>query len=359
MPTNDWLTRILESDRLRVEADLQAAQGQRFQPTGYPDLGAATYRVPGDTPTLLVESPQSVANRMEAVCWDAATQDVVDPLQGLPYVRVELTGVGGERSITASLLEAHRLNSPYIMHAQAAGEPFQEALRTRCGIPARSKPKKAAATGGETADAEDSEDSAGIGIVDPRKVAKGVFHYDPNAILHGVFLTELDGRARLTRTLSGFIEASNVREALSGGVKLDRVHASGDTSRGYGNVPYARVEFVAESIRAYFTLDVAMLRSYGLPQEAATLLTVLALWKIRRFLRTGLRLRTACDLELAPAGLRVTAPGGLELPGEDDLTDRLHTAIAGCASHWARPAVTVLQRSIADGSTAKGKKSNR
>ncbi len=364
MSATDWLTRVLESDRLRLEVELHPAQGQRFQPTGYPDLGPATYRVPGgadggDTQMLLVESPQSVANRLESVCWDTAAQDVVAPLQGLPYVRVELEGDGEGPGVTASLLEAHRLNSPYVMHGQIGGRAFEEILRAESSIPQRSKPKKGAPAQGESSDGEEAEDGAGVGIVDARKIAKAAFHYDPNAVLHGVFLTQLDGRARLTRILSGFIEAVNVREALSGGVKLDRVHAGGDTSQGYGNVPYARIEYVAQTIRAYFTLDVAMLRSYSLPQEAEVLLAVLALWKIRRFLRTGLRLRTACDLEIGPDGLRVTAPAGLDVPGEDDLEHRLRIAIANCAPHWASPPVTVLQRSIADGATAKAKKPKR
>jgi len=42
--------------------------------------------------------------------------------------------------------------------------------------------------------------------------------------------------------------------ASSGGVKNDTVNPSGDTSKGFGNVPYARDEFTAGSIIAYFNL---------------------------------------------------------------------------------------------------------
>ena len=43
-----------------IEADLAPAQGTRFQPTGFPNLGHATYRLHDGTQMLLIESAQSV-----------------------------------------------------------------------------------------------------------------------------------------------------------------------------------------------------------------------------------------------------------------------------------------------------------
>src|SRR5690606_6846781 len=101
------------SPRLLLEADLVPIQGTRFQPTGFPDLGAAEYSSPdGSRRMLLVESAQSMANRLEAVCWDEVADDWVAPLRGLPVIKVkDLDG----NSLTNSVLEAHRLNSPYIL----------------------------------------------------------------------------------------------------------------------------------------------------------------------------------------------------------------------------------------------------
>ena len=62
-----------------------------------------------------------MANRLEAVCWDEATDDVVLELKGLPYVRVKLAGLGNGTDTTSSLLEFHRLNSPYIMTGRDEG----------------------------------------------------------------------------------------------------------------------------------------------------------------------------------------------------------------------------------------------
>ena len=43
------------SGRLLVEADLVPLQGQRFQPTGFADLGAAVYTLPDSTSSIRVE----------------------------------------------------------------------------------------------------------------------------------------------------------------------------------------------------------------------------------------------------------------------------------------------------------------
>ena len=148
---------------------------------------------------------------------------------------------------------------------------------------------------------------------------------------------------RLTRALSGFIEARNVRPAELGGVKNDRVNPSGDTRQGFGNVPFHRTDFVAQAITAYFNLDLSLLRGYGLPPEALDLLTGLALFKIQGFLARGLRLRTACDLEVN-GGLRVTRPSGYALPTLAELEAALPGQIAACAQKglFASPAVTTV-----------------
>ena len=103
-------TALKTSSRLHIEAALQPSQGSRFQPTGFPNLGAAAYDGPDGTRMLLVESAQSMANRLEAVCWDTVVDDWIPPLRGLPVVKVvDKDG----NSLTNSVLEAHRLNSPY------------------------------------------------------------------------------------------------------------------------------------------------------------------------------------------------------------------------------------------------------
>lgn len=106
---------LAHSPRLLIEADLAPIQGTRFQPTGFPDLGAAVYDGPAGQRMLLVESAQSMANRLETVCWDEINEDWVEPLRGLPLIKVM---DDSSKMLTNSLLEAHRINSPYILEGK-------------------------------------------------------------------------------------------------------------------------------------------------------------------------------------------------------------------------------------------------
>src|ERR1700690_49807 len=101
-----------DQPRLLLKVALKPIQGTRFQPTGIPDLGAAADDGPDGRKMLLVESAQSMANRLEAVCWDVGADDWVTPLKGLPAVKVKDKS---DKPLTNSVLEAHRLNSPYIL----------------------------------------------------------------------------------------------------------------------------------------------------------------------------------------------------------------------------------------------------
>ena len=334
MKNNEWRmisvldsARLARTPRLLLEADLWPVQGDRFQPTGFPDLGAATYTRPNGVEMVLVESAQSMANRLEAVCWDDSRDDLVPELDGMPYVMVNLSSATGKPR-TSSILEFHRLNSPYIM---SSSECFADRLASEAGLVARSRQRKG-----------DSEGDSILGMIDMAGLAKACFRFDPNSVLHGVFLEKIDGRARLTRLLSAFVEAENARPAESGGVKLDRVQPSGSAKDGYGNVPFRRIEYVAERITAYFSLDLATLGGYSLPEPASRLLISLALWKIRKLLSDSLRFRTACDLEVKE--LRVMKPSEFKIPGADSLTAAVSKAIAECrqAQLFADPPITHL-----------------
>ena len=293
------LTPLDGEPRLLIEATLQPIQGSRFQPTGFPNLGHAVYESPdGDGRIVLVESAQSMANRLEAVCWDESGDDWVAPLKGLPVVKV-VDEKGNP--LTNSVLEAHRINSPYILESK--DKSVAEKLKQRLA-------------------------SMEVGRVDLRELARVLLEFDTNALLHGVFLAKKElagGRLRLPRSLSAFIEATNARVAASGGVKNDSVNPSGDTARGFGNVPFARDEWVSERITAFFNLDLRQIRAFGLGDAVERLLIAMALFKIRRFFVEGLRLRTACDLDVDE--IAVTRPGGFELSSLDDLEAELPALI--------------------------------
>ena len=305
------LTALDNTPRLLRKAILVPIQGSRFQATGFPEIGAAQYEGPDGTPMLLVESAQSMANRMETVCWDTVADAWVPPLDGLSVVKV-LDKDGDP--LTNSVLEAHRINSPYILEGK--DKTVFDKLKQ------------------ELAEMEE-------GIVDLRKLADVLLRTDINALLHGVFLAKKElagGRLRLPRALGGFIEARGVKTAASGGVKNDAVNPSGDTAKGFGNVPFSREEFVAEEIAAYFNLDLAQLRGYGFNRPVYALLVALALFKIRRFLEYGLRLRTACDLDCQR--VEITRPSGFELPALAALSDALPDLIRAAGVDFQTTTVT-------------------
>jgi CRISPR-associated protein Csb1 len=300
--------------RLLVEVNLKPLQGTRFQPTGFPDLGAATYQAADSTSMLLVESAQSMANRMEAVCWDEGKNDWTQSLKGLPFIQVMDKDC---KPLTNSILESHRINSPYILESK--DKTFSETIKSNLGVM-------------ET------------GRVDLQLLARTLLKYDVNSLLHGVFLAKKDlagGRLRLPRALSGFVEAKNANVAASGGVKKDEVNPKGEAKKGFGHVPFHRDEYTG-NITAFFNLDLAQIRGYRLGRDVEDLLTVLAIYKIRKVLSEGLRFRTACDLEI-DGDILVKRPIGFSLPSLKETEEALPGLIACCQPNFAEPVVTTVK----------------
>lgn len=310
---------------------LQPLQGSRFQPTGFPDLGAATFQKPsgesGWTQALHVESPQSMANRLELTTWDAAAADQRKELAGLPYVRVL---ADDETFLTSSRLEAHRLASAYIMDGSIDGTTGRDMLQERLGL-----------TAGRA--------------MDPRAFARAVCRLDPLSLVHGVFFAQKPWpwQPKIARVVTCFIDAEDVQEAVSGGVKTDSVNPKVDTDRGtsegYGTVPHQRVEFTARTITAYASVDHEQIRSYGLGTTGSELLEALIGFELTQLFRGGpLRLRTACDLTIREGG--ESALDGIAEP--DTATERLTAAIAA-SSELLGPVTEVVWSPAATRKKAK------
>jgi CRISPR-associated protein Csb1 len=300
------LTRLDSASRLLVEADLKVATGGggRFQPTGFPDLGPALYRGADGANWLLIESPQSMANRLERVCWvdgDGETDRVGrynDACLGIPYVQA--TDSDG-RPLTASTLEAHRLSSPYIWGTQ----PFDDPDNNGNQINLADYLKRLFNL---------SENR----LVPWKKVAEGLLKVDPGCLLHGVWFNEgsfAGGKVRITRALSGYIEARDPATANFGFQKRDPVsdrtdkEAGQSAAEGYGSVIGPKQHFTSPEVKAYFQIDLERLRSYGLSPEQVRALTAWAIYKIRRVLvasRDGVAdLRTECKFETVKVSAQV------------------------------------------------------
>jgi CRISPR-associated protein Csb1 len=309
------LKRLDNASRLLMTVPLKPVQGDRFQPTGFPSLGASDYTRPTGVRTVLVESAQSMANRFEATCWDAGLNKPIADLDGISHVTVRQNG----ETVTDSMLEAHRLNSVYIERCKE--DFFGKTLAIAMGVD-KAKP------------------------VNRKKLIEALLKYDVGCLIHGVFLESLDGRLRIPRALSAFIEAVNVEVAASGGVKNDRVKATKEEGKGskegFGNVPFSRDEYVAERINLFVNLDLAQIRGYGLGENVTRLLILLALFKLRKLLDGDLRLRTACDLVVDTGETTAITPNSFVLPSMEDLVGKgsaegeLRRAINACKDNTGK-----------------------
>jgi len=290
----------MTAPRTVIEVELRPLIGSRFQPTGFPDLGAAEFGGSDGRKALLVESVQSMANRLEATTWDDGRADQVEELAGLPYVRI--TDADGA-FLSSSRLEAHRLASAYVVHGTIDGTKGEDWLRERLGLQA-GRP------------------------LDHRAVARACFALDPVSLVHGVFFARKGWpwQPRITRAVTSFIEAYDVVPAVSGGVKRDVVvneAKDGATAEGYGTVPHHRVEYTADKIVAYFAVDHAQIRSYGLSEAGTALLEAFIEFEIGTLLSGDLRLRTACDLMLTDVRQG-------EVPNPVDAAQRIGKLVHDC-----------------------------
>lgn len=316
---------LKNASRILMEVELRPVQGNRFQPTGFPDIGAAVYERPDGKRMILVESAQSMANRLEDVCFSANKIDIAEELNGLPYIKVKLKDETGETRETSSLIEAHRLNSPYIMSDKGFIENLKNMADYRKGK-----------------------------AIDWRKVGKALIFYDPNSLIHGTFLANLeDGRFKVPRILTAFIEAEGIREAESGGVKINQIDPSGTLrtenvgSNVYGNVPYHRMEYTAEKITAYFNIDLSLINGYSLEEPSRRLLISLSLYKIVKFLNGSLRLRTSCDLK-KEGEIKVKEPNEFRVPDIEWLKKDISSLLKECTDMglFSQPSVTELNVAV-------------
>lgn len=304
---------LLDAPRIKIVADLAPLAGTRFQPTGFPDLGAATYPSPTDpgTTLLLVESVQSMANRLEAQLWPVGSLAPASVAEGLAYVRVA-SETGGY--LTSSRTESHRLASAYVKDADFNGVKGLNLIGEKLGL-AKNQP------------------------MDHAKVHRAIYALDPLCLLHGVFFADnaWPGQPKIARAVSAFVEAEGAQEAYSGGVKFDHVSNAGDkeagkgSAEGFGNVPFPRTEYVARSITAYFVIDTSQIRRYHLDRSEQELLLALALFEVRSLLDEGLRLRTACDLEVVDEP-SVERPAGSALPDQTTVAGWVHERIGAAQS---------------------------
>jgi CRISPR-associated protein Csb1 len=270
--TPDTLLNASRRWYLPVRLKVAEAFDERFQPTGFPNLGPALYKaVNNGAPTdyLLVESAQSLANWMEALCLDPQHPCRYNTdCAGIPYVVVR-EKVNKEKDLTSSLTEPHRLASDMILNAQENGRKFSITLTTTLLQVDKNRP------------------------VHLPTIAKRLFYIDPACLLHGVFLEKLDGRIRFPRLLSATITAKEPQAVNAGGVMRGYVTAAGSEA----SIPYSTQHFASSDIKLQLTFHTDTLNSWGLDREEQQFLAAFALYKVNKLLASFPRLRTACVLD--------------------------------------------------------------
>ena len=268
-------TLLNAAHRWYLPVRLKVAEGfdERFQPTGFPNLGPALYKAMNDGAAadyLLVESAQSLANWMEALCLDPQHPcRYNNDCAGIPYVVVrEKVNSQPTTDLTSSVTEPHRLASDMVLDATNNGSKFSNTLTMLLQVD-KDRP-----------------------VYLPR-IAKRLFYIDPACLLHGVFLEKLDGRVRFPRLLSATITAKEPQAVNAGGVMRGYVTAAGSEA----SIPYSTQHFASSDIKLQLTFHTDTLNSWGLDDEERQFLAAFALYKVNKLLASFPRLRTACVLD--------------------------------------------------------------
>ena len=344
-PNTTLVDKFLEQDRVVIDASMELTNGSFFQPTGFPDIGACVFVDKEGRRRCLVESEQSLTNRLEAVCMQAPGTWRA-PFDGkLPVVHV--SDVSGSLLAT-NLTEPHRLSSSYVLEGtldgdgnkEKNGNRLQDVLRAHLGV---------------------SEDGKRWPLDKRAELSRVVFALDPAAMLHGFqFMQWSAVGLRQQRLLHARMEAvlAGDSDVHYGMVKVDAIEPE-SSSQKMGNKGQSiahKARLVPESINATFEIDVLGLRERWLVEKpepptdqdddekkkkreeafaqnaaAQKFLLSLALWKIRQFLadqpsfdaRTGqversLRLRSDCALRYSGVAYR-TQSNGAAFSDQQDL----------------------------------------
>ncbi len=288
--TGSLLEDVYSQDHVLIIAALELVNGRFLQPTGFPDIGACIYRDKDGRRWCLVESEQSMANRLEAVCMrDPGVW--VDELKGLPVIAVR--GPEGDL-LTTNLCEPHRCASSYVLEAAInGGRTMKQLFESKLGL----------RQGGDSWPLNKRAD-----------LDKLVFAVDPGALLHGFqFMQWKFVGLRQTRLLHARLEAELAEEpeVHYGMVKWDAIEpeSAREERANKGQSIAAKSRIVPNSVNASFEIDVLGLKALALEDRRKKFLLSLALWKIGAFLANkpsfdarsrqilpSLRLRADCYL---------------------------------------------------------------
>ena len=256
------LEQMYSKDRVIITAKLTLANGAFLQPTGFPDIGSCIYTDGDGKRRCLVESEQSMANRLESVSMKSPGHWVKE-LKHLPVI--EVRDSNGFLMAT-NLTEPHRIASSYVMEGKLNGSDVKTMLADKIGL---------------------SGDNGASWPLDKRDcLEKLVFALDPAALLHGFqFVQWKFVGLRQTRLLSARLECvlAEDPEVHYGMVKFDLIEPSSQgegTNKGQSIAAKSRVVAATDGIKATFDIDLIGLKNLAVDEPQKKFLLALALWKI-------------------------------------------------------------------------------
>lgn len=295
----DLLDQLYGQDYMCIKAKLVTKDGKPYlQPTGFPDIGACIFKDAQGQVRCLVESEQSMANRLEAVCMADGGEWVEPWRSALPLI--EVVDGGGQR-IATNLTEPHRIASSYILEGKINGVvEFREILWRAIGMQGSGKDTSLPLNGRARLDSV-------------------IFALDPSALLHGYQFVQTSFvgmrqprilHARMEANLAGDEEMNYAMEKVDQIEPKPQSTRRGDIPNNKGQSIAAKHRIIWKDITAIFELDVLALKNLHLADDQKKFLLGLALWKIGAFLSDypsfdprsrqilgALRLRADCHLK--------------------------------------------------------------
>jgi CRISPR-associated protein Csb1 len=374
-PQQSLLDQLYQQDYLCIKAKLVTKDGKPYiQPTGFPDIGACIFKDAQGQVRCLVESEQSMANRLEGVCMTDAGEWVEPWKSVMPLIEVV---DDGEQRIATNLTDSHRIASSYILEGKVNGVEFREIIWRAIGM-------------------RGSGNNAILPLTGRAQLDRVIFALDPSALLHGYQFvqTEFVGM-RQPRILHARIEAilDGDEELNYGMVKVDQIEPGAAAQKGAnkGQSIAGKHRIIWKDITAIFEIDLLTLKHLHLDDDNTNdaktrkCLLGLALWKIGAFLSDkpsfdprsrqtlgALRLRADCHLtferfdpEIAglndPSGLISCVANSPTFNGEfNTLVPDFRTGITNVLDAAKSAAQDVPTQSTSPSSEKKrGKKGNK
>ncbi|GIX27017.1 MAG: hypothetical protein KatS3mg123_0898 [Burkholderiales bacterium] len=250
------LDQLYAQDYVCIKAKLVPQDGKPYiQPTGFPDIGACIFRDAEGKVRCLVESEQSMANRLEGVCMKDPGE-WIELWKDLPLIRVQ--GPDGEHLATnllaTNLTEPHRIASSYILEGEIGQSTttFRDILWGAIGM-------------------QGNPDEAKLPLDGREKLDKVIFALDPSALLHGYqFVQTKFVGMRQPRILHARIEATLGGEDVMdyASVKVDQIQDKpGGELNNKGQSIAGKRRVLWKDITATFELDVLALKNLHIDEN--------------------------------------------------------------------------------------------